>query len=358
MFLKSLFLSQFRNYQSQEITFHNKSLIIVGDNAQGKTNLLESICLLSTVRSPRDKKLSNLIAFNSNKAKITAKVSSTLGDLNIELTIARNGKQILVNKNKLTKMTELLGLFSAVYLGPFDIELIRGEPAFRRQFIDIVNAQANKMYAEAVQKYQRLLKIRNSLLRQEIIDETYLLTINEQLSDYGIRITNWRLNSFKEIEPFFQKRYAKVSKEKVKIDYTPSAPLIKEQYQKQLQDKLEKDKFLGSTSIGPHRDDFKVTINGNEAKDFASNGQQRAISVTMKLSQIDYLNKITGHKPILLLDDVLLELDDDTLEKVLEMISDLDQVIITTTSLSRLPEAIINKSEIIEVKQGKLKQKE
>ncbi|MFC1477834.1 DNA replication/repair protein RecF [Candidatus Margulisiibacteriota bacterium] len=355
MFLNNILLFQFRNYESQNISLEKEFVIVLGDNAQGKTSFLESIFLLSTAKSPREKKIEYLIQFGKPQAKVSAKISNGQKPYNIDIDLQGNKKLITINKNKLSKATDLLGFFNVVYLSPADIDLVKGEPYNRRRFLDLVNTQINKRYTQTLQDYKSYIKNRNSILRQENIDQTYLDVLDKKLAELGVKLISYRIDCINKVQPCFQQKIKEIINGEVLIEYLPGAPGNVNDYLRRLKGQFIRDKINGATSIGPHRDDFVIKVNGKDARLFASNGQQRALSIVLKLSEVDYLLSETGKKPVLLMDDVLLELDQTNLKKILDNLYQLDQIIITTTSLERLPQEVLDKSEIIEVNNGKLK---
>ncbi|MFA5928483.1 MAG: DNA replication/repair protein RecF [Candidatus Margulisiibacteriota bacterium] len=352
MFLKSIQLFNFRNYRQQQITFTSKISVILGDNAQGKTSLLEAVYLLAAARSPLEKNNDSLICFGQDKGKISAEIFNDQKDLTIEMEFQDNQKKIMVSKNQLSKASDLLGFFHAVYLNPLDTELVRGEPGDRRRFLDLIYAQADRKYTQALQLYQKTLKNRNALLKQENIDAKYLEILDEQLAANGVLLINRRSELIKKLGGYFVDIVREIIPGETALQYLPGAPAETSAYLHKLKARLEFDKMNGQTSTGPHRDDFVVLVSGNEARRFASNGQQRALSIGLKMAEVAFLREATARNPVILLDDVLLEMDEQNIQKILANIFACDQVLITTTSLARLPEAVTREAEVIRISAG------
>jgi len=352
LFITDIELVDFRNYSNTQINFSKKIVILLGKNAQGKTSFLESILLASTARSPIEKKNYNLIKFGNNKANIKVKFNNYRKQNNtINMIIDHNYKTVMVNKIKINKTSELLGNFNTVYISPIDMELIQGEPSYRRNFLDRFNFQIINKYAYLIKNYKEQLKNRNAFIKEKNIDKVYLDVIDKEIVNIGIKIIKYRNNAIEYINDILSKKFVDIF-DNINIKYLPGAPIDSKSYLDKLKKNLEKDISFGTTTTGPHRDNFLTQINNNDARLFASNGQKRLLSLALKIAETDYIQYKTHESPIVLIDDALLELDKNNLTKIINLFLNYEQIILTTTTLENLPENIIQQAEVVEVENG------
>ena len=327
MKINSLELNNFRNYTFAKTEFSDGLNFIVGSNAQGKTNMLESIYLLSVGKSPKNSKDKQIIRFNENKAKVAVSFSTIAGNKNIEMYLDKSEKKtIRINNLNILKLTELVGTLSVVYFSPDELKLIKEVPEDRRNFLDVSISQFDKTYLYNLMKYNRILKMRNQILKsldsaESKIEQLKLFT--PQLIDTAERIISKRLEFIEKLSEIAKNIHKTITiDENLKINYSylPKENLtIKQDLEIQFEKSIEKEIELGYTTIGPHRDDIIFKINDLDTKQYASQGQQRTVALVVKLSLMEVIREEIGEYPILLLDDVLSELDNDRQERLLNM---------------------------------------
>lgn len=343
MKITSLELNNFRNYANAKISFKDNLNFIVGKNAQGKTNLLESIYLLSVGKSPKNSKDKQLIKFNTDRAKICVDFLCKGGKKNIQIYMDKlNKKSIKINNLNILKLTELVGTLSVVYFSPDELKLIKEVPEDRRSFLDISISQFDKAYMYDLLKYNRILKMRNQILKSmDSLDskKEQLSLFTPQLVETAEKIINKRLTFLENIKPIAKHIHKTISvDEDLEIEYSYNKKenlTIKQDLQNQLSCSLEKELELGYTTIGPHRDDIIFKINNLDCKQYASQGQQRTIALVVKLSLMEVIKNEIGEYPILLLDDVLSELDNSRQNRLLILVSKY-QTLISCTSIPKV----------------------
>lgn len=343
MWLKNLSIKQFRNYHNIEIDFNPKLNVFVGRNAQGKTNLLESIYFLALTRSHRTKTDKNLIQFEEEQLQVSGILQKKTASIPLEIDLTQKGRITKVNYLKQARLSDYIGHMNVVLFAPEDLQLVKGAPAIRRKFIDIELGQIKPIYLSDLSSYNHVLKQRNTYLKStQNIDETFLSVLDDQLVEYGCRVMNHRADFIQKMEFFGKKKHFDISDqlENLSIRYQPSVNFIDKKYLAEsfhiaLQKSRSRDLFKKNTGVGPHRDDMIFMINGMEAS-FGSQGQHRSLVLSIKLAEIELMESITKESPILLLDDVMSELDNNRQLKLLETISHNIQTFITTTSLDHL----------------------
>lgn len=343
MWLKNLSIKQFRNYHNIEIDFNPKLNVFVGRNAQGKTNLLESIYFLALTRSHRTKTDKNLIQFEEEQLQVSGILQKKTASIPLEIDLTQKGRITKVNYLKQARLSDYIGHMNVVLFAPEDLQLVKGAPAVRRKFIDIELGQIKPIYLSDLSSYNHVLKQRNSYLKStQNIDETFLTVLDDQLVEYGCRVMNHRADFIQKMELFSKKKHFDISDqlEELSICYQPSVNFVDKKHLAEsfyiaLQKSRSRDLFKKNTGVGPHRDDMIFMINGMEAS-FGSQGQHRSLVLSIKLAEIELMESITKESPILLLDDVMSELDNTRQLKLLETISHNIQTFITTTSLDHL----------------------
>ena len=343
MWLKNLSIKQFRNYHNTDIDFNPKLNVFVGRNAQGKTNLLESIYFLSLTRSHRTNSDKNLIQFEEEHLKVSGILQKRNTTVPLEIDLTAKGRITKVNHLKQTRLSDYIGHMNVVLFAPEDLQLVKGAPAIRRRFIDMELGQIKPIYLSDLSSYNHVLKQRNTYLKStQNIDETFLSVLDDQLVEYGCRVMLHRLDFIKKLESFGQKKHFEISDqlEELSIKYQSSVNFIDKEnlvdsFKSSLKKSRSRDIFKKNTGVGPHRDDMIFLINGMEAS-FGSQGQHRSLVLSIKLAEIELMESITQESPILLLDDVMSELDNNRQLKLLETISHNIQTFITTTSLEHL----------------------
>ena len=374
MRIKSLKLLYFRNYLSTNIETHPSLNVLVGNNANGKTNIIESIFCLALGKSYRTKSDSECIMFGETATAMSCVVSKNNKNLDIMLGINNKGKSAKIAGVKKTKLTDFVGELNVVLFSPEDLQIVKGSPALRREFINREFYQFSRIYHKYNLMYQHLLKQRNSYLkdmRKNPKDEmalTYLETLTSQLAKVALYITKERVSFVQDISKLTYKNMLNISngQETLKIRYkssvlealnikdTDDEAFTEENLTNVIMRKSFDDIMRGSTKIGPQHDDLEFYINDLDAKMFASQGQQRSIVLSLKLAEINYLKNKTGTYPVLLLDDVLSELDKNRQLKLLDAINENVQTFITTPSISDIKEDLLKKAKVFKIENGNI----
>ncbi|HFU4200779.1 TPA: DNA replication/repair protein RecF [Streptococcus suis] len=343
MWLERLELQHFRNYNQLDIEFHKGLNVFLGENAQGKTNILESIYVLALTRSHRTRTDKDLLQFQEKELSISGLLHRTSGKVPLDIHLTDKGRVTKVNHLKQAKLSNYIGHMNVVLFAPEDLQLIKGAPALRRKFIDVELGQIKPIYLSDLSNYNHILKQRNAYLKTaEKVDETFLSVLDQQLAEYGSKVIHHRLDFLKKLEHFGNKKVADLSngKENLTLSYQSSITLTEDvnlvdTFLTHLSNSRKRDLFKKNTGIGPHRDDILFFINGVNAH-YGSQGQHRSLVLSLKLAEIELMKEVTREYPILLLDDVMSELDNSRQMKLLETISDTIQTFITTTSLDHL----------------------
>jgi len=355
MIIKSLELSNFRNYDHLNISFSPDVSILYGDNAQGKTNILEALFVASTTKSQKGSKDKEMIRFNESEAHIRMFIENKDVKRKIDMHLKDNRtKGVAIDGIPIKKASELYGIMNIISFSPDDLSIIKEGPAERRRFCDMELCQLDKFYLHNYTGYNKVLEQRNNLLKQISLNSELKDTLNiwdEQLIGFGSYIIEKRKFFIEEINKIASDIHYNLTegKEKLKISYSPSVD--KEDFRNVLLSSREKDINLKMTNIGPHRDDMIFSVNGEDAKKYGSQGQQRTVALTLKLSEIELVKERTGNNPVLLLDDVLSELDRNRQKKLLENISGV-QTIITCTGLEEFVKQRIKYDKVYKVIKG------
>ena len=357
MKIKQLKLKNYRNYDLLELDFDESINILYGDNAQGKTNILESIYLCGTTKSHRGTKDRDLIKFEQEEAHIEAVVDKNGVPFKIDIHLKKNSpKGIAINKVPIRRAIELFGIVNIVFFSPEDLNIIKDGPSERRRFIDFELSQLDKVYLSDLTNYSRILNQRNKLLK-DLYDRKDLLETLDiwdlQLVNYGNKIINRRNLFISQLNEIVGKVHERLTggKENLKIYYEPSTDGI--DFEKALARNKERDIKMKSTSVGPHRDDICFMVDGLDMRKFGSQGQQRTAALSLKLSEIEIVKKLIKDTPILLLDDVSSELDKHRQNYLLDSISDV-QTLITCTGLEDFVNNRFAVNKIMHVEKGQV----
>ena len=346
MIIKSLELDHFRNYDSLSMTFDSGTNILYGDNAQGKTNILEAIYLSATTKSHKGSKDRDIVNFAAEEAHIRTYIEKDGLENRVDMHLRKNkSKGIAINGQKIKKAADLLGLLNVVFFSPDDLSIIKNGPAERRRFVDMELCQLDSFYLYNLNNYNKIVNQRNKLLKELYYNPGLKDTLSiwdSQLLSYGSKIIERRIAFVEQLNDIIYEIHRKLSgnKEELRICYEPDVTL--EEYEQKLQSGQERDIRLKQTSTGPHRDDFSFLAGNIDIRKFGSQGQQRTAALSLKLSEIELVKKITRDTPVLLLDDVLSELDSNRQNYLLNSIGDI-QTIITCTGLE---EFVNNRFEI------------
>ena len=333
MWIKKIKLKDFRNYNEQEINLHENINVFFGENAQGKTNIIESVYLSSIGKSYRAKKENELIKFDKERALVEVEFQKKDRDGKIKIEIAEK-KQIYLNGIKIKKLSELLGNINIVIFTPDDINILKGGPQNRRKFLDIMISQLRPNYMHILLQYQKTMEQRNNYLKQikfENKDENLLDIWDEKLADFGIKIFEYRKEFIEKIQEQIKNIHKDITegKEKIEIKYFSDSS-TRQIFLNELKSRRKLDIIRGYTSKGIHRDDFLIYINEKEVGTFGSQGQNRTAVLSLKLSELNVIYEEIGEYPILLLDDFMSELDSKRRQNFLDNIKNI-QVIITCT---------------------------
>lgn len=346
MIIKSLELADYRNYNTLNIEFDKGTNILYGDNAQGKTNILESIYVSATTKSHKSSKDKEIVSFDKEEAHIRTFVLKDGIETRVDMHLRKaKSKGIAVDGQKLKKAADLLGICNVVFFSPEDLGIIKNGPAERRRFIDMELCQLDNIYLYNLNNYNKIVNQRNKLLK-DIFANPYLKdTLNiwdMQLVSYGMKIIERRELFVSQLNEIIYDIHKKLSggKEEIKIVYEPNVEAA--DMEEKLKKMMDTDIRAKMTTIGPHRDDFSILIGGIDIRKFGSQGQQRTAALSLKLAEIELMKKITRDNPVLLLDDVLSELDSNRQNYLLNSIGDI-QTIITCTGLE---EFVNNRFEI------------
>ena len=335
MFIEKLELNNFRNYETLLLEFDHGTNILYGDNAQGKTNILESVYLCGTTKSHKGSKDREVINFSKDESHLRMFVNKNSNIYQIDMHLKKNkSKGIAINSVPIRKAAELFGIVNFVFFSPEDLNIIKNGPSERRRFLDLELCQLNKLYLMQLTDYNRILNQRNKLLKSnfsaEIVDTIEVW--DEQLINYGSVIINERKKFIEELNKIISEIHSNLTggTEKIEIIYEPN--VTADEFLSKLTKSREKDIKMRVSSVGPHRDDFCVLVNNIDIRKYGSQGQQRTAALSLKLSEIYLVKRIIKDTPILLLDDVLSELDSSRQNYLLQNIHDI-QTLITCTGL-------------------------
>ena len=363
MYLRHLYLRQFRNYRDQQVEFDGAKTILVGDNAQGKSNILESVELLSTLKSHRTVRDRDLILDGKQAGQIQATLERDLGNIELTLTLRSQGRRtVAVNGETIPRHLDFLSILNVVHFSSLDLDLVRGGPEVRRHWLDRLLVQLEPVYAHIVLQYNQVLRQRNALLKkvrqQKMAAETTglldsfptqeLALWDAQLATTGARVIRRRQRLLQKLAPLASEWHCAISGTMEVLNMEYLANVIVDSKELIIQDSLEgvrqtflekikaraiAEQYQGTTVVGPHRDDVSFTINDTPARQYGSQGQQRTLVLALKLAELQLIEQVVEEPPLLLLDDVLAELDLHRQNQLLEAITNRFQTLITTTHL-------------------------
>lgn len=361
MYIESVALQNFRNYGTLELGFSENTNILYGDNAQGKTNILEAAYVGATTRSHRMARDKDMIRFGEEEAHIRLQVKKREVSHRIDMHLRRN-KPKLVNIDGLPirRSSELFGLINIIFFSPEDLSIIKDGPGERRRFMDMELCQLSRIYYGNLAGYNKVINQRNNLLRSISFDRKLIDTLDvwdEQLVQYGKRIISERKNFIEMLREVVLRVHGKITggREEIEVKYEPN--VTAEEFADTLRRKREVDLKYNATMTGPQRDDIGVYIEGNDVRVYGSQGQQRTAALTMKLAEIELVQRMISDQPILLLDDVMSELDAKRRNALLESISDI-QTIITCTGYDDFIRERQETDRIYRVVKGTIEEKE
>lgn len=358
MRVTELKLYQYRNYKQLKVEPDKGLCVLTGLNAAGKTNILEAVFLCALGRSHRTSHDNELIMQGRDESLIELRLDTRLGERSIRIELKqRERKRVYLDGQLLQKSGELMGALNVVLFSPEDLSLVKDGPSERRRFLDMELSQLQPSYYYTLQQYNAALKQRNILLKEpEVLQNSTLEMWDAQLSRLGASITRSRAAFVEELSKIARSIHAQMSssKEELAASYQPSLPAADAQAMADLLlDNLERDIYRGNTSVGPHKDDILLMLDGTDVRTYGSQGQQRTAALSLKLSEIDILKRVRNETPVLLLDDVFSELDAQRQTMLLRVVEGC-QSIVTCTHLEELTKAGVGQMQVYSVKNGKI----
>lgn len=365
MLIKTLTLEHFRNIDHLRLDASPGVNILIGENAQGKTNILESMFVLALMRSHRTHKDRELVGWDRERAVIDAEISRKLGDLRLHLVISGQGKKARINGLEQKKLSQFVGALNVVMFAPEDLEIVKGSPGIRRRFMDMEIAQVHPSYLHHLQQYQRIVAQKNNHFRNAGAAGDLMLDVwNEQLARAGVKIIRMRQHFITKLQGWADQIHRGITggREQLTVTYRPSVDFGDEEDETVLFDRFmvklsqikEQEIRRGACLIGPHRDDLSFAVNGKDAYAFGSQGQQRTVSLSLKLAELELIRSEVGEYPILLLDDVLSELDRLRQSQLIETFRGKVQTFITTTSIDSIEAASLKDARMFRVQAGRV----
>ncbi|KRK95314.1 DNA replication/repair protein RecF [Companilactobacillus futsaii] len=372
MFVKELKLQNYRNYESLNVNFSPAINVFLGENAQGKTNLLESMYFLALTRSHRTSNDKDLIRWGSDFARISGTViKDNSSRLKLDLVISKSGKKAKLNNLEQRKLSSYIGNLNVVLFSPEDLSIVKGNPGIRRKFIDMEFGQMSAQYLKTMSQFKAVLKQRNAYLKKlqhhQANDMIYLDVLSDQFSAYCAEVIFSRLQFLQKLQNHIEKIHGNITEnnENLKIVYKTffnvegkSLENIYDTFKDNFKQNYQKEIKRGVTLFGPHRDDIKFLVNEKNVQDFGSQGQQRSVALSLKLAEVELIKDQVGDYPILLLDDVLSELDHKRQTHLLSSIKKGIQTFITTTSIDDVDPELVKNPNILNINNGKVQQEE
>lgn len=361
MIIKDLVLNNYRNYKTCHLKFSPQITVLVGDNAQGKTNILEAIYLLSTGRSHRTSNDQDLIRFDQDFGLVKANIQNP-NEIVLKAVIHPKGKTLFVQNQALRKSSEFIGKLNAVLFSPSDLDLFDASPKARRRLIDVELGKINPFYMEKLSHYNKVLKERNAYLKEGKLDSAYLDVMTQQLIEDQIELIQLKKAFIEELNAHIQSIFPKLSLSDLstKVNYVgpvDSFENLKEVLFEKYQKSLERDKQFRQTHVGVHRDDLRFELNHLPLSATASQGQKRMMVIALKCALLEVVESLTKIRPILLLDDVFSELDAKRREALYDFLHNRSQTLITTTDLDDIRPWLKEKVLFYQVKDGEISER-
>lgn len=357
MYVESLSLNKYRNYDALSMTFDKNINILYGDNAQGKTNILESIYMASTTKSHRGSKDREIIKLGEEESHIRLCIKKSDISHRIDMHLRKNkNKGVAIDGVTIRRTTELFGLLNVIFFSPEDLSIIKNGPAERRRFLDLELCQLSRLYYQNLSSYYKILNQRNNLLKQIVYNKSLLDTIDVwdmQLVDYGKKVIKERQNFITMLNELIQEIHSNLTSGKEQLEIVYDKDIGMDEFEQALKNKISVDLNYTSTQTGPHRDDMILLINGMDARKYGSQGQQRTVALSLKIAEIRLVKNIINDNPILLLDDVMSELDSKRRSALLEEIKNI-QTIITCTGYDDFIKEQLKSNNVYCVTNGKV----
>ncbi len=366
MQIEHLKLTNFRNYSSQEFKFNKNINIIIGSNGEGKTNILESIYVLSLTKTNRYGLEDNLIKFNEELAKVEGIIRRDDLIQKQEIKITKKKKQIFINNKEMRRIRDYISNFCVISFTPDDLEIVKGSPNVRRNMINIDISQLHNNYISYLNEFNQIIKIRNEYLKKMNLngnsDIRYLDVVNNNMIEKALKIYEYRYSFFNKINQILPKVFKKLSNlDNLMIDYNASIDFkdfnvekIRNTYESKLKKNFKIELMQGITLIGPHRDDFSFNLSGMDMKNFASQGQQRLAVIALKIAEIYLFKEEKKEYPVLLLDDIFSEIDSKKRNKIISFLLKDIQSIITTTDINDIDTKLVEKATVYKVNNNKI----
>ena len=361
MTLKQIALKDFRNYKHVELALNPHITVFVGENAQGKTNLVEAIYLLSTGRSHRIADERICIRHQADLAICKGQLEKS-ASIDLKVVLHEKGKTLFFQNQPLKKSSEFIGKLNAVMFSPADMDLFESSPRARRRMIDIELGKINPLYMDRLLQYVKILKDRNAAFKQNNPDVTYIQVLTSALIEVQLDLIRLKRSFIMALNQHIEQYFQCLSIEKIPLRLLYKGPISEVENEKQaLQEKyeksLERDQIFKTTHIGVHRDDLVFLLNEHSVTEYASQGQKRMVIVALKCALIEVIEAMTGQKPILLLDDVFSELDAKRRRALFDVLHQNTQTCITTTDLNELDLWISENVTIYDVSQGQVSER-
>ena len=356
MFIEKLALNNYRNYDNADITFSDGINILYGDNAQGKTNILEAVYMTATTKSHRGSKDKDIIRFGSEESHIRTELKKNDVSHRIDIHLRKSkSKGIAIDMIPIKRSADLLGMINIILFSPEDLSIIKNGPAERRRFMDMELCQLNRIYYNNLSTYNKILNQRNNQLKEDMYgkNQDILDVWDSQLIDYGLKIIKDRNNFIDMINEIIVDIHRVLTNGKEDLRLVYDKNVSEDNFAIELCNRRDMDIRLMSTSVGPHRDDISFMINDIDVRKYGSQGQQRTVALSLKLAEIELVKKIINDNPILLLDDVMSELDSTRRDALLSSISNI-QTIITCTGYDDFIKERLSIDKIYKVEQGKI----
>ncbi|QOR66668.1 DNA replication/repair protein RecF [Cytobacillus suaedae] len=368
MYIKELQLTNYRNYSKLEAEFEDKVNVILGENAQGKTNVMESIYVLAMAKSHRTSNDKDLIRWEQEYAKIEGRIQKRMSPLSLQLVVSKKGKKAKSNHLEQKKLSQYVGSMNVVMFAPEDLNLVKGSPQVRRRFIDMEIGQVSPVYLHDLSQFQKILGQRNQYLKllqmKRQTDQTMLDVLTDQLIEVAVKIIAKRFEFLRLLQKWAEPIHNGISRglETLEIMYKPSVEVsedvqlskIIEAYEEKFAKIRDRELDRGITLAGPHRDDLAFNVNGKDVQTYGSQGQQRTTALSLKLAEIELIYSEIGEYPILLLDDVLSELDDYRQSHLLNTIQGKVQTFVTTTSVEGINHETLKQAATFTVTAGEM----
>ncbi|MCU9613490.1 DNA replication/repair protein RecF [Caldibacillus lycopersici] len=368
MYIKELTLTNYRNYEQIAFSFENKVNVILGENAQGKTNMMEAIYVLAMAKSHRTSNDRELIHWDKEYAKIEGRIEKKHNSLPMELTITKKGKKAKFNHIEQSRLSQYVGNLNVVMFAPEDLNLVKGSPNIRRRFIDMEIGQVSPVYLHEVSQYNKILHQRNQYLKllqaKKQTNVTMLDIYTEQLIELAGKILMKRYRFLHMLEDWAKTIHSGISRgiEDLRIKYKPSINVSEDDdlskmvnvYEEKYNEVKQREIDRGVTLFGPQRDDVLFYVNERDVQTFGSQGQQRTTALSVKLAEIELIKSEIGEFPILLLDDVLSELDDYRQSHLLSTIQGKVQTFVTTTSVEGIDHETLKEANTFKISKGNL----